>query len=1676
MAAGGGGDFLARIAVEIDAGAATAQANAFISNLESRVQQAIAALRAGEGSAAGGAAVTFGTEIARLEAAYLNFRRIFESNPNAGAFPARRLDLGEGFGTQQRFVGGPVQGLTVQSFDAILRRSTGGSANDVMAATRALEETRAQILREQIALDTAGVEITTAKNAAEEEVLTVLQQHVVSARTALEFEQAFAASLEAGAGEAATLVEINAQAAVIGRRRNAIMQYATEEESRRLGTAAQGQLFGPYDKRQDFTAPLVHEQDQAAAASSLRAAESRQSLAAAVLREAELVVAGTDAEEAARLADLEAFAIDAEAITTDAARRVAFRELWEKVQLEEIAAHEKLVAAYTSEALRRQRNAEIANATALATAQVGGGGGGAGDPTRYQQFQAALRGNDPLQNKTLGNQLGGQFLHTAGFLVAGTILFGLLSQLHSAIEESTKLTKEFGIIQSILRNVGDSQAFEGIKSQVLELSTETAVAADKVANAERVLAGVFANKQGVPDFGRAAVEARTVLQTAQVTGEAVSKLENQLTAISLSFSDNGVAPAFAEIVNYSLALEQSLGTGSAEILEFTAAMAPLANELGFTVKQLEGLGAVMAKVSGQSASTLSEQLQRILAGLGEKLPQLTQVLGSNEATKGLLGPIGEAFGAGRIPDVLKILVENFDKLNQVQLNNLALMVGGRREAGTFFSLLAKAPETLKALNEGFATTGTELETRFTAVTQTIGFQFEKTKIEFQKFALAVLDSGLADGIVLIARAFGLLFEALSFIVTGLSDLNNFLGGLPGQFVGTTVAVLALAQAFRVLLAVMQTVALTNIGAAVLGERAVAGLAGARIGSATAALGGAVQFSAAQIAVLQGGVLPGFGASGGVGGAAGLVGAAAIPAALLAAFLPHTEIGGVGFGGYFSTQASLAKQGTAAEQRALQALQAGQSEASLRRSGDQGIAFGVSERLGFHGDINEPIDRAVKRFNQPAKSAVLDALSDVPGTTDDDRKRLHDLAQKLQKNPTNEAQNLIADAIIAQAEAANDPALAETIKNAKALPDLDAKAKAALAALGDPQNVQSIKDLQASFDRGDIGSSAVNALLTQEITSYNDVIDGLKRAGASASDPNLLKLQDERDKLRTQLDTNVRGTILGQQQFAQKLQQALGTGTDPNADYARAVAIITDTTEALRAANQLNAADLQNAYFGILQAQAAQRKALAAQARDPLERLRIEAAPQEIPVEARRYTADAQLRDGPGAKAAEAYSKITHKSIEQSRADIVNVILFFNGDMAKVADHIAKVELDVAFIEAQHLVELGKSLGRIPLIGKAIQNALDIDALKLIQAAKGASVDNGGLFNKLVVPSVTTPDQTAFNDGVRQRQQDLANARVAVARALAGGDPQADANLDLQLAEIEAAYANTPVDRLNAQAHRIDALKKIREANQGLVEAQRDVAVATGGDDPISAAKTALDNANDAVAQAQGPTAQAVALAAQIRAQRTVAKTVQDLADAQLAILLAMDNAAGDTVKAARDAVDGLRQKLNNAAALGLGDTDKANLQAQIISGDAAVRDAQVSSQEQAIQTALTLKRITKGQAIAMLQSIKSIPELNQKQIDEIDIEIAQLREQLGADFKLNLPNKLHLPTLYEVRRLAQGGAGAYDRNVQGGSTIVTNNITINAATNASPQLIANAVTDAIGDPRRNGTYAKRYGG
>lgn len=300
--------------------------------------------------------------------------------------------------------------------------------------------------------------------------------------------------------------------------------------------------------------------------------------------------------------------------------------------------------------------------------------------------------------------------------------------------------------------------------------------------------------------------------------------------------------------------------------------------------------------------------------------------------------------------------------------------------------------------------------------------------------------------------------------------------------------------------------------------------------------------------------------------------------------------------------------------------------------------------------------------------------------------------------------------------------------------------------------------------------------------------------------------------------------------------------------------------------------------------------------------------------------------------------------------------------------------------------------------------------------------------------------------------------------ISGGGTQGD--IDRALAD-QAKAAADEADRRRREA--LEAAAEYARALEELREAKVDLALAEIENDPVKAASYEAFLAAAGIQTAKTQAERIRAQADKIRADRTLREAIFDVQQSQIDLLIAIADAAGQTIEAAELQIRAIREQLANARSEGLGDAQINRLKAELVGAEAALRDATLSERRDYYSFLEETGKITQAQLINYLQSLLAIPDLTQDQIRDIQREIYGLRQQLGQDFQFNLPSNLSLPTLYEVRRLDQSagiGAGYNDNR--------TINLTINASTTASADDIANAVVDVMGDPTRSGTAVRRF--
>ncbi|HET6494810.1 MAG TPA: phage tail tape measure protein, partial [Thermoleophilia bacterium] len=461
-----------------------------------------------------------------------------------------------------------------------------------------------------------------------------------------------------------------------------------------------------------------------------------------------------------------------------------------------------------------------------------GGGGLLGrertTPSITQRLQAAVatrrgQSGDPLDYQTGGQVLASRLLTTASFAASGAVLYGGVQAIRELITQASELQVELSIIEgqfesleSIIDGFDAATGFENFREGILDISRDVGITADEVARVERQLAGALANREtGAPDFNRALTEGRTALAFSKITGLESQEITDSLTAVALAFGEadeNGVKTAlsFESIADVLLTLEAQFGVLAPEIVKFVADLAPLGAELGFTIEQLAGLGAVAQQVSGKSGAVLAEQLGRILPSIQSQAADVLDIYRTLGTTEGdqIVQNLQEGFADADIPSVLANIVKGYKDLDGAQQNLLVSTVAGRREAATFYALLESSSSTVRVLTEDLSADGA-FDERWQKYRETVTFAFDQMRVALEQFGIALFDAGLADGIKFIADAGSVLADVASLILSMFTQLNDATAGWAGELLAVTATILLVNKGLEAMLKLRVAMAAAN---------------------------------------------------------------------------------------------------------------------------------------------------------------------------------------------------------------------------------------------------------------------------------------------------------------------------------------------------------------------------------------------------------------------------------------------------------------------------------------------------------------------------------------------------------------------------------------------------------------------------------------------------------------------------------------------------------------------------------------------------------------------------------------------------------------------------------------------------------------------------------------------------
>lgn len=1317
-------------------------------------------------------------------------------------------------------------------------------------------------------------------------------------------------------------------------------------------------------------------------------------------------------------------------------------------------------------------------------------------PTFFQRASARLRGGDPLDQKPLGQFLGGKALTTVGFAASSIALFGLVGGLTSAVKEAEELERVFNNIEFQLDSLGQSDRIDEVSQSLRQLARDAGIGAAEAARVFFQFQGAFSG-----DTTRALRETASAVELVRITGLSLEETVDAFTALTQNFEDGNLT--IREVGDTALGLQERFGVLADQTISFAADLAPVAEAAGFTVQELEALGASAQKFSGRSGSSLAEAFGRIIPQVQSNASALIGLFQSIPDLQSQVPDLSRAFAVGDIQQVFEVLIRNFDRLNSVQQNQVVALLGGRREAAALIGVLENGNQVLNEWSGNIDDSGKQAE-RFSRLQETMSQRLARFSETLKLLGVAIFEAGLQDFFKDVITLGGEVASALTIIGQAVATVNAAFGGLPG----------------KILLAVAALKGIQAIAASGIGQR-IGGLlpsVGAGAGGGAVGLSGLFLSSPSRVALAgtasanpladslrlirtQGfretgqavaqnvsrGVREGYQNNKGL-----VIAAAALVAfQLIDSFFTrlNAEAEQQGVDRFQGIRRSLEQGGLSDAQRAQLADQASRfSPGETRFLNDigqiplvgnilSGFSAAASERTTGRNPVEEQaaIDEARRILNsQVADDLVtqINAIRDAGflGNKDEFGRLLENNIAITGTTQGGVTANIAPEELLRIAEkAASGGALTDAeqqifFQAQAAFADFYANnaafQEAAAGTVNDPRYQQAtltLEQAEAKFKGGDLSAG-------QFAEALRLVAEGARRQILAGVD-DAERLSELYDQVNTYKDF-VSNNLVEQLNALSDLRSIRTGREDPQrkANELRRLINSGDLSDDDLASSFTEFLDLQQAIL--------EQRAAATDSAEEAARIlqRGIAVPKDIRIGLIRQQLDQNLDYGEfvadiaadfeknvnnigdfneqtaqiiveqGLSAREARLLILDKLIAQTQAllaalpagkidaDLKGRLAALQAERRRTSNFKADIPLeDVNRVRGEQDQANSDAEDR----AREIQDA----RFALLEAQAG---DDPIAVARIGVQRARAALAAAGNDkaAILQARADLINAQTALrdaensliesrfdlAAAFAADDPAEVARLAIAKAQFQLSSATNEGERISAQIAIVNAQRELRQAVEDIFNSQFELVEAIVSNDPVKAAQVELAKANAALERARNAAERNRALAQRISAQRQLQDALNDVINSQVEVAIALADVAGNTVESAQLALKLAIQKLRQLQGAGAGQADLNRARSDVISAQGAVRDALLADRQSYFQFLFDMGRITTGQLIEYLQSLLDIPNLTRQQVRDIQLQIKQLRDELGQDFQFNLPANLALPTAYQVQRVDQSGS------------------------------------------------------
>lgn len=401
------------------------------------------------------------------------------------------------------------------------------------------------------------------------------------------------------------------------------------------------------------------------------------------------------------------------------------------------------------------------------------------------------------------------------------LVFGLTAALSDVVRQAIITESTFIRVSQALEATG--RASGNLRTQLQQVSTDYGVALEDVYTTAAGLTGLFKDTDEIAGATRIAAQLQIISNGALNATEAMGAL----ASITSAFPELSGEEGLEHIADVLTTIQNRLGVNIEVTAEGVGRLAGLAQQIGLSFEETAVYVGEIAKKTNQTGAAAGEQFSRIIAvmqtGRGQK------ALAEN------LGPQGieTALNNNDYAASLRILMENYNDLTDAQQTNIAITLGGQRQAASLAALLKDGAGALDTVRAATYSNG-EAEKRAAAISKTLNVEVQKLQSNFVNLGSNLVRTGILG-------FFGALFigvnKTLGALNTFLSTVNDIAESTPfvSFMVKAAVATIGLALAIKVLKASFAGLK-AYMKSDSAGGAAMRSLAGPLVGGATGANG------------------------------------------------------------------------------------------------------------------------------------------------------------------------------------------------------------------------------------------------------------------------------------------------------------------------------------------------------------------------------------------------------------------------------------------------------------------------------------------------------------------------------------------------------------------------------------------------------------------------------------------------------------------------------------------------------------------------------------------------------------------------------------------------------------------------------------------------------------------------